>query len=126
MGDLVIGGRRSRRQHVVRAASLAGALAIAAVIVGWFIYRRSVSYDEPDGSVPSHPVIAVRAAPGAPPILRWGDAELAWLGGIAVLRTRGEPHAIGLAPRRPLARPGAAAAAPPSTAIPDAAPQGGL
>jgi hypothetical protein len=37
MADLVIGGRRSRRQYVVRAASLAGALAVAAGIVAWFI-----------------------------------------------------------------------------------------
>lgn len=126
MGDLVIGGRRSRRQHVVRAASLAGALAIAAVVVAWFIYRRSVSYDEPGGSVPAHPVIAQRAAPGAPPVLRWGDAELAWLGGIAVLRTGGDPHAIGVAHGRLLAAHVAAAAAPLSAAIRDAVPEGGM
>lgn len=126
MGDLVIGGRRSRRQHVVRAASLAGALAIAAVVVAWFIYRRSVSYDEPGGSVPSHPVIAERAAPGAPPVLRWGDAELAWLGGIAVLRTGGEPHAIGVAHGRLLAGRVADAAAPLSAAIREAVPEGGM
>jgi isopenicillin-N N-acyltransferase-like protein len=120
MPDLVIGGRRSRRQHVVRAASLAGALAVAAVIVAWFIYRRSVSYDAPGGAVPAQPVTAVRAAPGAPPVLRWGDAELAWLGGIPVLRASGSPHAIGAAHGRLLATQVGEAAAPLSGAIRDA------
>ena len=37
--------------------------------------------NEPGGSVSSQPVVAARTAPGTPPVLRWGDAELAWLGG---------------------------------------------
>jgi hypothetical protein len=119
MPDLLIGGRRSRRQHAVRAASLAAALAIAAVIVAWFIYRRSVSYDEPDGALPAHPVVAHRVAPGAPPVLRFGDAELAWLGGIAVLRVAGDPFAIGGTHGRLLATEVAAALAPLSTAVRD-------
>jgi hypothetical protein len=126
MADLVIGGRRSRRQHVVRAASLAGALAVAALIVAWFIYRRSVSYDEPGGSVPSQPVVAARTAPGTPPVLRFGDAELVWLGGVAVLRASGEPHAVGAAHGRLLAAQVGAVAAPLSAAIRDAVPEGGL
>jgi hypothetical protein len=126
MADLVIGGKRSRRQHALRAASLAGALAVAAVIVAWFIYRRSVSYDEPDGSVPSRPVTAVRAAPGAPPVVRWGDAELAWLGDIAILRASGDAHAVGAAHGRLFAARIASVAEPFSAAIRDAVPEGGM
>jgi hypothetical protein len=117
MPDLLIGGRRSRRQHAMRAASLAAALAIAALIVAWFIYRRSVSYDEPDGALPAHPVIAHRVAPGSPPVLRFGDAELAWLGGIAVVRASGDPFAIGGAHGRLLATQVKAAAAPLQAAV---------
>jgi isopenicillin-N N-acyltransferase like protein len=126
MADLVIGGKRSRRQHVARAAAVAAALAVAALIVAWFIYRRAVSYDEPDGSVPSRPVTAVRGAPGAPPVLQWGDAELSWLGGIAVLRAGGDPHAMGVAHGRLLAAQVGAVAAPLTMSLTDAVPEGGL
>jgi hypothetical protein len=126
MRELVIGGRRSRRQHVVRAALFAAALAVTAVVVAWFIYRRSVSYDAPSITLPPHAVTAYRGAPGAPPVLRWGDAELGWLGGsIAVLRVAGEPAVIGGAHGRLLGSAVADVAAPFTASIRDAVSRGG-
>lgn len=104
MADLVIG---SRRQHspgrALRAAGLLVALVVAAFIVAWFIYRRSVSYDVPGGDVPRHEVVLDQPTPGAPTRLRWGDATLSPLGDLVVLRAAGEPFAIGAAHGRLLA-----------------------
>ncbi len=74
-----------------------------AVIVGWFIYRRSVAYDMPGGEVHG-PISQVQVAPGSPPALVYGTASLAWLGGIPVLRATGDAHAIGAAHGRLLSR----------------------
>jgi len=102
MPDLVIGGRRSAFPRPWRAAGIALALLGVALVVAWFIYRRSVAYDIPDGDVRGE-IQGTQAAPGAPPVLTYGGASLEWLGGLAVLRTSGEPHAIGAAQGRLLA-----------------------
>jgi hypothetical protein len=102
MPDLVIGGRRSAFPRPWRAAGIALGLVGVAVIVAWFIYRRSVAYDLPDGDIHGE-IIGTQVAPGAPPVLTYGSASLEWLGGLAVLRTSGEPHAIGAAQGRLLA-----------------------
>ena len=73
-----------------------------ALVVAWFIYRRSVAYEMPGGEV--HGAISrQQAAPGAPPALTYGTSSLAWIGGIAVLRIVGDAHAIGAAHGRLLA-----------------------
>lgn len=115
MPDLVIGARRSGVPRPWRAGVIAVAMLGVALIVAWFIYRRSVAYDMPGGEV--HGTIShVQAAPGAPPALVYGSSSLAWAGGIPVLRTIGDAHAIGAAHGRLLAPylPAVVAAATPS------------
>jgi hypothetical protein len=102
MPDLVIGGRRSAFPRPWRAAGMAAALLAVAVLVAWVIYRRSVTYEVPDGSV--HGAITeADTAPGAPVMLAYNGASLEWAGGIAVLRASGDAHAIGAAHGRLLA-----------------------
>lgn len=72
------------------------------LVVAWFIYRRTVTYEAPSGSV-SGAVTAVQSGPGAPPALMYGGSSLTWTGGIAVLRVTGDPHTIGAAHGRLLA-----------------------
>jgi isopenicillin-N N-acyltransferase like protein len=94
MPDLVIGARRSAFPRPWRAAGIAIALLGVTLIVAWFIYRRSVAYDVPDGHVTGE-VVGTQSAPGAPPILTYGSSSLEWVGGIAVLRSTGESHVLG-------------------------------
>ncbi|HET7501999.1 MAG TPA: C45 family autoproteolytic acyltransferase/hydrolase, partial [Kofleriaceae bacterium] len=117
MPDLVIGGRRSGAPRPWRAGVIAIAMLAVTVVVTWFIYRRSVSYDMPAGDVQGE-LASVQPARGAAPALAFGNASLSWLGGIAVLRASGDAHAIGAAHGRLLAPwlPPIAAAAAPSIA----------
>lgn len=116
MPDLVIGGHRRAGAPLRpwRAGVIAVAMLGVALIVAWFIYRRSVAYDMPGGEV--HGAISqVQAAPGAPPALVFGSSTLAWTGGIPVLRTTGDAHGIGAAHGRllaPLLSPVIAASTP--------------
>jgi hypothetical protein len=102
MPDLVIGGRRAGVPRPWRSGVIAVAMLGVAVVVAWFIYRRSVAYDVPGGEVRGA-LTAVQAAPGAAPALTYGDASLVWIGGVAVLRSSGEAHALGAAHGRLLA-----------------------
>lgn len=102
MPDLVIGGRRSAFPRPWRAAGIAFALLCVVLVVAWFIYRRSVAYEVPAGAVHGE-VVGTQAGPGAVPRLGFQGSTLQWLGGIAVLRTQGESHAIGAAHGRLLA-----------------------
>jgi hypothetical protein len=115
MPDLVIGGRRTGAPRPWRAGVIAVAMLGVAIIVAWFIYKRSVAYDMPGGDVQG-PISQVQAAPGAPPALVFGSSSLAWTGGIPVLRTTGDAHGIGAAHGRLLAPllPSVVAAALPS------------
>lgn len=72
------------------------------LVVAWFIYRRSVTYEVPGGEVHGE-IVGTQAGPGAAPRLTFGTSTLEWLGGIAVVRTGGEAHAIGAAHGRLLA-----------------------
>lgn len=113
--DLVIGGRRSGLPRPWRAGVIAVAMLGVAIVVGWFIYRRSVTYDVPSGEV-SGAMTSVQTAPGAPPALTYGGSSLSWVGGLPVLRISGEAHAFGAAHGRLLAPwlPAVVAAAAPS------------
>ena len=117
MPDLVIGGRRASAPRPWRAGVIALAMVGVAVVVAWFIYRRSVAYDVPPGDVQGE-ISSVQvgpAAPATPPVLGYAGSSLAWLGGVAVLRVTGDAHAIGAAHGRLLAPwllPVTAAAAP--------------
>jgi len=102
MPDLVIGGRRSAFPRPWRAAGIALALLGVALIVAWFIYRRSVAYEVPDGEARGE-MTGTQSAPGAPPVLTYGTSSLEWAGGIAVLRSSGESHVTGAAHGRLLA-----------------------
>lgn len=102
MPDLVIGGRRSAFPRPWRAAGIALALLGVALIVAWFIYRRSVAYDLPEGEIHGE-IVGTQAAPGAPPVLTYSGSSLEWLGGLAVIRSSGEAHAVGAAAGRLLA-----------------------
>ena len=117
MPDLVIGGRRASAPRPWRSAVIAIAMLGVAVVVASFIYRRSISYDVPAGATAGE-LSSVQAGPGAPPALVYGDASLTWLGGLAVLRVTGDPHAIGAAHGRLLAPwlPAMTAATAPSIA----------
>ena len=85
-----------------RAGVIAVAMLGVAVVVAWFIYKRSVAYDVPGGTVKGA-ISSVQSAPGAPPALTFGDSSLTWVGGLPVLRLRGDAHAIGAAHGRLLA-----------------------
>jgi hypothetical protein len=115
MPDLVIGGKRpGATPRPWRAGVIAVAMLGVALIVAWFIYKRSVAYDMPGGEVHGG-ITQVQAAPGAPPALVFGSSSLAWTGGIPVLRTTGDAHGIGAAHGRllgPLLAPVVAAASP--------------
>jgi len=102
MPDLVIGGRRAGVARPWRSGVIAIAMLGVAVVVAWFIYRRSVAYDVPGGEVQGE-ISSAQAGPGAPPTLVYGNASLAWVGGVAVLRVAGDAHAIGAAHGRLLA-----------------------
>ncbi|MEJ7603977.1 MAG: C45 family peptidase [Kofleriaceae bacterium] len=102
MPDLVIGARRAGVPRPWRAGGIALAMLGVAIVVAWFIYRRSVVYEVPAGDVRGA-ISQVQAGPGAPPALVYGTSSLAWNGGIAVLRTTGDAHAIGAAHGRLLA-----------------------
>ena len=79
-----------------RAGVIAVAMLGVAVVVAWFIYKRSVAYDLPGGTAKGA-ISTVQSAPGAPPALTYGDSSLTWVGGLPVLRLRGDAHAIGAA-----------------------------
>lgn len=102
MPDLVIGGRRSGLPRPWRAGVIAVAMLGVAIVVGYFIYRRSVTYDMPSGDV-SGAITSVQTAPGAPPALTYGGSSLTWVGGLPVLRLSGEAHDLGAAHGRLLA-----------------------
>lgn len=102
MPDLMIGGRRSAAPRSWRAAVIALAMLGVAVVVTWFIYRRSVAYEVPGGEVRGA-ISQAQAGPSAPPALVYGTSSLAWTGGIPVLRVVGDAHAIGAAHGRLLA-----------------------
>jgi len=82
-----------------RAGVIAVAMLGVAVVVAWFIYKRSVAYDVPGGAAKGA-ISTVQSAPGAPPALTYGDSSLTWVGGLPVLRLRGDAHAIGAAQGR--------------------------
>jgi hypothetical protein len=98
MPDLVIGGRRAALPRPWRAGAIAVALLVVALAVAWFIYRRAVAYDVPDGEVHGELRLAQTGAR-----LELGASSLEWQGGIAVLRVAGDAHAIGAAHGRLLA-----------------------
>lgn len=102
MPDLVIGGRRSAFPRPWRAAGIALALLGVMLVVAWFIYRRSVAYEVPGGDARGE-ISSAQPAPGAAPLLAYNGSTLEWVGGIAVVRTQGESHAIGAAHGRLLA-----------------------
>ncbi len=125
MPDLVIGSsRRHGPPRTWRAAFFAGLLLFSALIVAWWIYRRSVSYEVPGGTPPKGPVTVEQPEPGSPPRLHYGTATLAWAGPIAVLRADGDPHTIGAAQGRLLAQSVATSAHQFQTAIEYAVPAG--
>jgi hypothetical protein len=114
MPDLVIGGRRSGVPRPWRSGVIAIAMLGVAVVVAWFIYRRSVAYEMPAGDVQGE-ISTAQGVPAGSPALVYGGASLAWVGGIAVLHVAGDAHAIGAAHGRllgPWLPPIAAAAAP--------------
>jgi hypothetical protein len=96
MPDLVIGARRSAFPRPWRAGVIAVALLGVALVVAWFIYRRSVAYDVPGGEVHGE-ITELQSAPGARPVLAYNGATLEWVGGLAVLRASGDAHAVGAA-----------------------------
>lgn len=102
MADLVIGGRRAAVQRPWRAGAIALAMLGVAIVVAWFIYRRSVAYDVPGGEVRGE-ISSTQVGPGAPRSLTYNGASLGFTGGIPVLRISGDPHAMGAAHGRLLA-----------------------
>jgi len=126
MADLVIGSRRQGPPRTWRAAFFAALLVVGALVVAWFIYRRSVSYDMPGGTPPRDPVAIAPTEGGLPPRLGYGDASLSWAGPIAVLRAGGDPHTIGAAQGRLLGSAVADATRGFRAAIEDSVDRGGL
>jgi len=96
MPDIVIGARKTNFPKPWRAGMIAIAMVGVAIVVAWFIYRRSVAYEFPGGAV-SGEITEQQAAPGARPVLSFNTATLQWDGGLAVIRASGDAHAIGAA-----------------------------
>lgn len=100
MRDLMIGTRRPGQPRAWRAAVIGLGLLVAALIVTWFIFERSVAYEPPGedgeaaGSVQWTEPEAGGAGSGA---LVYKKARLEWRGGVAVLRAQGSGQAIGAA-----------------------------
>src|ERR1700742_5055726 len=113
MPDLVIGARRSGVPRPWRAGAIALGMLGVALIVAWFIYRRSVTYDLPAGEISGAIAVSTSATP---PTLTYGASSLQWTGGIPVLRLGGDAHTVGAAHGRLLAPylPATVAAAAPS------------
>lgn len=107
MPDLLIGARRSPTvSRPWRAGAIALALLGVAATAAWFVFRRSVAYDQPLGTIVGE--VVEQAATGTHVRLGYGDSSLEWIGGIAVLRTVGDDTAIGAAYGRllgPVIRP---------------------
>lgn len=103
MPDLVIGARKTSFPRPWRAGLIAIAMVGVALVVAWFIYRRSVAYEFPGGAVHGD-VSELQVTPGARPLLSYNGSTLEWVGGLAVLRATGDAHAIGAAHGRLLAR----------------------
>ena len=103
MPDLVIGARRSAGfPRPWRAAGIAIVMVGLAMVVAWFIYKRSVAYDMPGGTIQGEVALSP-TTPGAPPALGYDSSSLQWLGGLAVLHAAGDAYAIGAAHGRLLA-----------------------
>lgn len=102
MPDLVIGARKTNFPRPWRAGFIAIAMVGVALVVAWFIYRRSVAYEFP-GGVTHGEITESQVAPGARPLLAYNGSTLEWVGGLAVLRASGDAHAIGAAHGRLLA-----------------------
>ena len=102
MPDLVIGARKTNFPRPWRAGLIAIAMVGVALVVAWFIYRRSVAYEFP-GGVTQGEITESQVAPGAHPLLAYNGSTLEWMGGLAVLRASGDAHAIGAAHGRLLA-----------------------
>jgi hypothetical protein len=102
MPDLVIGARKTNFPRPWRAGLIAIAMVGVALVVAWFIYRRSVAYEFP-GGVTQGEITESQVAPGARPLLAYNGSTLEWMGGLAVLRASGDAHAIGAAHGRLLA-----------------------
>ena len=119
MAELLIGGRRNIRLHALRGAMFVVVLAFSVMVVAWFIYRRSVSYDVPPSGVAN---LAIMASPDAAATnaVRWGDNALEFHGGIAQLSVAGDATQLGAAQGRLLASAIAAGIPAMRTAIEDA------
>lgn len=102
MPDLVIGARKTNFPRPWRAGFITIAMVGVALVVAWFIYRRSVAYEFPGGSV-SGEITQQPVGGGARPRLAYNASSLEWSGGLAVLRASGDAHAIGAAHGRLLA-----------------------
>ncbi|MGE0404052.1 MAG: C45 family autoproteolytic acyltransferase/hydrolase [Kofleriaceae bacterium] len=85
-----------------RAGVIAVAMLGVAVIVAYFIYKRTVAYDIPGGEAKGA-ITSVQSAPGAQPALTYGNASLTWTGGVPVLRVAGDAHTVGASHGRLLA-----------------------
>jgi Acyl-coenzyme A:6-aminopenicillanic acid acyl-transferase len=101
MRDLMIGHRRTGQPRPGRAAVIGLGLLAAAGVVTWFIFERSVTYEPPHGEASGTIRWSFPAGPtgptGEPGALVYRDTQLRWNGGIAVLRLRGDAHAMGVA-----------------------------
>ncbi len=95
---------------------------LLACLVSYLVFRRLVSYREPDGATP-----AGRVEARSEGRLAWGDAcTLAHRGGIAVLRAVGKPHTLGACHGRLFGASVARSSAPLERAIDAAIPKSGI
>ncbi|HUH00937.1 MAG TPA: C45 family autoproteolytic acyltransferase/hydrolase [Kofleriaceae bacterium] len=96
MSDLVIGTRRPSTTRNMRGLAIIALVLLIALIVAYVIFRRLVSYVEPEGSVPPDPlVVTASAGSDRPTSLGFGRSSLSYAGRIGVLRLVGKPHTLG-------------------------------
>ena len=95
---------------------------LLACLVSYLVFRKLVSYREPDGATPAGRVEARGEGQ-----LAWGDGcTLSHRGGIAVLRVVGKPHTLGACHGRLLGAAVARSSAPLGRSIDAAIPRGGF
>ena len=90
--DLVIGARKSGVPRPWRAGAIALGMLGVALIVAWFIYRRSVTYDLPAGEITGQITVSTG---GATPTLTYGQSSLAWSGAFAMFLLVYGPMLVG-------------------------------
>jgi isopenicillin-N N-acyltransferase like protein len=127
LADIIVGGRRSNPQRNLRGLAVALVLLFMCGLVAYFIYQRVVSYSRPVVRGHRQPLIMIEGDASDPaPRVGVAGSSLSYSGTIAVLRTSGEPAALGVSHGRLLGDQLSEASAPLVSTITQAVSRGGF